>query len=42
LNTRRRLVFVGATALASPRVLLAQAQGKLVRVGFLVPITRKG
>jgi putative ABC transport system substrate-binding protein len=42
VNTRRRLLFVGATALASPRALFAQAAGKVVRVGFLAPTTRKG
>jgi putative ABC transport system substrate-binding protein len=39
---RRTLLVLGAAALASPRALLAQAPSKAVRIGFLVPTTRKG
>ncbi|HEU4350911.1 MAG TPA: ABC transporter substrate binding protein [Burkholderiales bacterium] len=42
MKARRRLLVVGATALAAPRVVFAQAPGKPLRVGFLVPTTRKG
>jgi putative ABC transport system substrate-binding protein len=39
---RRTAVLLGAAALGSPRVLFAQPPSKIVRVGFLVPTTRKG
>jgi putative ABC transport system substrate-binding protein len=42
LNARRRLLLAAAMALAWSRVPFAQAPGKRVRVGFLVPTTRRG
>ncbi|HEV2430883.1 MAG TPA: ABC transporter substrate-binding protein [Burkholderiales bacterium] len=42
MHRRAFVGLVGATVLASPRALFAQAPGKIVRVGFLVPTTRKG
>jgi putative ABC transport system substrate-binding protein len=42
MHRRAFVGLVGATVLASPRALFAQAPGKTVRVGFLVPTTRKG
>jgi hypothetical protein len=42
LKARRRLLVVGAAALAAPPVVFAQAPGKPLRVGFLVPTTRNG
>ena len=42
MHRRAFVGLAGAMALASPRVLFAQAPGKFVRVGFLVPTTRKG
>ena len=39
---RRTLLILGAAALAAPHALLAQASSKTVRIGFLVPTTRKG
>jgi len=42
LKARRRLLVVGAAALAAPPVVFAQAPGNPLRVGFLVPTTRNG
>lgn len=42
MKARRRLLVVAATALGAPRVVFAQAPGKPLRVGFLVPTTRNG
>jgi putative tryptophan/tyrosine transport system substrate-binding protein len=42
IRARRKLIIAGAVALASPRALLAQAPAKTTRIGFLVPISRKG
>jgi putative ABC transport system substrate-binding protein len=42
MHARRKVLIAGTAALAWPRVLLAQAPSKVVRIGFLVPATRKG